>query len=104
MTDSYRKDETKYVKFNEAIKKHGRNKFVCTRLAKVYENKEDAERFVYDTLVNLQANGRALNDSIIDPVRVECLQCHQQIRQHFLEKHQQLYCQVSAFQEINDLF
>lgn len=94
------KDGTKYVKLVEHIKKYGKQSFICSRLQKSYEKKEDAEWVVYHKLNKLQESGKVLNDSIVNPTREECQHCGHKIRQDFMEKHLTTYCKTLMFKEI----
>jgi hypothetical protein len=98
MIDTYRKDNTKYVKLNKAIENHGRNNFICSRISETFNCKEDAEKYVYEKLIKL--GDRVLNDVIISPEREECLLCNKKIRKDFIELHEEKYCTGKAFDEI----
>jgi hypothetical protein len=101
MLSAHEKDETKYVKLVEHVKKYGKQAFICSRLTKSYDKKEDAEWVVFNQLTKLQESGRVLNDSIINPTREECTHCGQRIRQDFMEKHLTTYCKTLMFKEID---
>jgi len=100
MLSQHELDNTKYVKLAEHIKKHGRNSFICARLPMTFGNKESAETYVFSKLNELDQRGKMLNDSIIDPKRVQCEKCGNNIRVDFMEKHLSTYCVSTVFQEI----
>ena len=103
MLDINKRDNTKYVKFAEKVKQHGRNAFVCSRLPTTYEKKETAEIVVFNKLTKLPEE-RVMNDSIINPERHECEACHQRVRVDFMEKHKTVYCKAQVFAELDELF
>lgn len=100
MLSQHELDNTKYVRLAEHIKKHGRNSFICHRLPLTFENKESAESFVFNKLNELDQKGKMLNDSIINPARVKCEKCGNNIRVDFMEKHLTTYCVSTVFQEV----
>jgi len=102
MLDVNKRDPTKYVKFAERVKQHGRNSMICSRLPTTYEKKEAAEIVVFNKLNKLDSE-RVMNDSIINPERVECEECHQRVRVDFIEKHKNTYCKAQVFLELDEL-
>lgn len=104
MIDQHKIDNTKYVKLNESVKKHGRNTFMCCRLATTFSTKEDAEVYVFNKLNELAESGRVLNDNIVDPAREVCPKCNFNIKKIFMDAHKEKYCKAVAFAEVDVLF
>ena len=72
-----------------------------TKLTTKYDTKDEADRKAYEIQLRLQAQGRLLNDILINPEKERCEGCGYMVRKQLMEAHKKDKCSQTQLNAIN---